>query len=118
MEKTIEKNKKILEDLRRESGDLSVKTGHPDEITELLSQINQIIESNRLDVNLIVPQQGIDGRFFKWAPFQMDLSGSFASLIAFMEEIKNLDDAVDIRNLVLENSGEKKGINIKFTLKI
>jgi Tfp pilus assembly protein PilO len=118
VEKTIEKNKKILEDLRRESGDLSVKTGHPDEITELLSQINQIIESNQLDVNLIVPQQGIEGRFFKWAPFEMDLSGSFASLIAFMEEIKNLDDAVDIRNLVLENSGKKRGINIKFTLKI
>jgi len=119
VEKTIERNKKILAELRNKSGKLSVKTGNPDEITELLSQINQIIESNRLDVNLIVPKQGIEGPFLKWAPFEMDLSGSFASLIAFMEELRDLEDVVDIRNLVLENSGEKnRGINIKFTLKI
>jgi Tfp pilus assembly protein PilO len=119
VEKTIEKNKKILEEVRRESGNLSVKTGNPDEITELLSQINRIIESNRLDVNLIVPKEGIDGRFFRWAPFEMDLSGSFSSFMAFMKEIKDLNDAVEIRNVVLENSEKKQtAINIKFILKI
>lgn len=116
---TIEKDKKILEEVRSESGSLSVKTGNPDEITELLSQINQIIDSSRLDVNLIVPKEGIDGPFFRWAPFEMDIYGSFSSFMVFMEKIKNLRDPVEIRNLVLENSGKKeRAINIKFILRL
>ena len=96
-----------------------MKTGNPDEITKLLSKINQIIEVNRLEVNLIAPKDRIAGRFFKWTPFEMDLSGSFSSFMTFMKAIRDLNDAVEIRNIILENSKEeKKMINIKFTLRI
>jgi Tfp pilus assembly protein PilO len=120
LEKTIEQNKEILEELREESGTITVKTGNPDEITELLSKINQIIELNQLDVNTIVPKDEIIGPYLRWAPFEMDLSGTFGGYVAFMKDIKDLDDAVEIRDLVLENSEEQKEsvVNIQFTLKI
>ena len=119
VKKTIEKNTKILEEIREECGALSVKTGNPDEITELLSQINQIIESNRLSVNSIAPKERITGRFFKWSPFEMDISGSFSNFMSFMKQIRELNDAIEVNNIILESSeGKGMSINIRFTLKI
>ena len=48
LKKIIEKDKNTLKIIREKSSNLSVKTGNPDEITQLISEINKIIESNEL----------------------------------------------------------------------
>ena len=117
LKKIIEKDKNTLKIIREKSSNLSVKTGNPDEITQLISEINKIIESNELSVISIIPGQSTAGRFFKWAPFEMDLKGSLNNFMVFMTDIEDLNDAVEIRNLVLENSGENL-LRLKFTLRI
>lgn len=119
LEKTMERDKKTLEDLEKESEGLSVKTGRPDEITNLLARINRIIESDRMTVLSITPGKSFPGNFFDWNPFEMELRGSFTDFMAFLNNIKALDDAVEILNISVENSKENRGLlHIKFTLRI
>jgi Tfp pilus assembly protein PilO len=119
LEKIIEKDKTILEDLRKESGNLSVKTGRPDEITNLLARINRVIESSRMTVLAITPGESFQGNFFRWNPYEMELKGAFTDFMAFLNDIKELDDAVEILNISVENSKETRDrLHIKFTLRI
>jgi len=119
LEKTMEKDKKTLEALRKESGELSVKTGRPDEITNLLARINRIIESNRIAVLSIAPGTSFQGPFFRWNPYEMELMGSFEDFMEFLNNIKELNDAVEILNISVEKSKEThRLLRIKFTLRI
>lgn len=119
LEKIIEKDKAILEDLRKESGNLSVKTGKPNEITNLLARINRIIESDKMTVLAITPGEPFPGDFFDWNPYEMELRGSFTDFMAFLNNTKELNDAVEIRNISLESAKENRGLlHIKFTLRI
>nr|NJM03746.1 type 4a pilus biogenesis protein PilO [Desulfobacula sp.] len=88
-------------------------------ITNLLARINRIIETNRMTVLAITPGESFQGNFFRWNPFDMELRGAFTDFMAFLTSIKELDDAVEILNISVENSKETRGrLHIKFTLRI
>lgn len=119
LKKTIERDKKILADLEAENEKLSVKTGDPDEITDLLSRITELVEDNRLRISTITPMDSFMGRFFKWSPFEIEMAGRFNQFMQFLEQLKELPDAVEITRLKIEKSGERQSpLLIKFTLKI
>jgi Tfp pilus assembly protein PilO len=119
LEKTIEQDKKTLAALREKSGDLSVKTGNPDEITRLLTRITQVIEDNHLSVLSITPNPPFQGPLLLWTPFEMDLRGYFHHWMAFLEEIRGMEDAVEVLDLALERSSDHPGmLRIRFLLKI
>ncbi len=119
LEKSIERDRQILAELQKESGNLSVNTGHPDEISRLLSRVSTLIEANDLRVTSIVPKQREKGEYIDWSPFDMDLKGSFKGFMAFLKEVEGLPDAVEVGSIHMETSGVKSHpLNIRFRLKI
>lgn len=119
LEKTIERDEQTLADLQKESGSLSVNTGHPDEISRLLSRISTLIEANGLRVTAIVPKERQRGTYIDWSPFDMDLKGSFTGFMAFLKDIEQLQDAVEVDGIHMETSRIKSHpLTIRFTLKI
>lgn len=119
LKKTIERDKKILAVLEAENDKLSVKTGDPDEITDLLSRITELVEDNRLKISTITPMDSFMGDFFKWSPFEIEMVGRFDKFMRFLEALKELPDAVEVTQLKIEKSGERSyPLLIKFTLKI
>jgi Tfp pilus assembly protein PilO len=119
LEKTIEQDRKALAKLREKSGNLKVKTGNPEEITLLLTGITGVIEDNRLSVLSITPKPQFQGPLLLWSPFEMDLRGYFHQWMAFLNQIRKMEDAVEILDLSLERSSDHPGmLRIRFLLKI
>lgn len=119
LEKTIEQDKKELDRLLEESGNLGMNTGHPDEISRLLSKISTIMVMNDLKVTSIDPKDREPGKYIDWSPFEMNLKGDFTGFINFLKELEQLKDAVEVSGIRIESSGAKSvPLTIAFTLKI
>ena len=119
LEKRIEKDQETLARLQAESGSLAINTGHPDEISRLLSRISTLIQANSLRVAAIVPKEREPGEYIDWSPFDMDLKGGFDGFMALLKDLESLKDAVEVSAITMEASGEKAHpLNIRFTLRI
>jgi len=67
----------------------------------------------------MAPGEPFQGNFFRWNPYEMELRGAFTDIMAFVNNIKELDDAVEIQNISLESAKENRHLlHIKFTLRI
>ena len=119
LEKSIEKDQKILAELQAESGNLAINTGLPDEISRLLSKITNLIQANSLRVASIVPREREQGQYIDWSPFEMDVNGRFDGFMGLLKDIEALQDAVQVSAITMEATGVKAHpLNIRFTLKI
>ncbi|MCG8642524.1 MAG: type 4a pilus biogenesis protein PilO [Desulfobacterales bacterium] len=119
LEKAIERDQERLAELKKENQSLSVKTGDPDEITQLLSRITELIEGSRLKISAIEPVESFMGPYFRWSPFQISMTGSFDRFMHFLYQLKALDDAVEVTRVKIEKSGETASpLQIRFLLKI
>ncbi|MBN1140446.1 MAG: type 4a pilus biogenesis protein PilO [Deltaproteobacteria bacterium] len=113
----IEKQKKLLGELKEKMAQRTVKTGAQHEITELLGRITKCMTRHRLILKGIVPKPVVPGDFFPWNVYQMTMECSHSGLIAFLEELKGMEDAVRVRELRLEKS-EGKPLQATFDLMI
>lgn len=119
LKKMIERDEKILAELKEENKKLSVRTGDPDEITNLLSRITELLENNHLKIVAIDPMGSFMGKFFKWSPFKFEMTGRFDRFMRFLEQLKDLDDAVEVTQVEIVKSEDRQStLLIKFVLKI
>ncbi|NDY73629.1 hypothetical protein DO021_17940 [Desulfobacter hydrogenophilus] len=119
LEKSIEQDKKRLDELRQETGHLNINTGHPDEIAALLSKISTIMVMNDLKALSIVPKEREPGKYIDWSPFDMNIKGDFTGFVTFLKELEQLRDAVEVSGIRIASSGVKSlPLTIAFTLKI
>lgn len=119
LEKTIEKDQKRLSELKKQNQSLSVKTGDPEEITQLLSRITELIEGSRLTISAIEPMESFMGPFFRWSPFHISMNGGFDRFMHFLHQLEALNDAIEVTRVKIEKSGEATSpLHIRFLLKI
>jgi Tfp pilus assembly protein PilO len=103
VERTLKKNRRELEEINKKLKGTAVRTGAEREVTELLSRINEIMESHRLAVNTLSPKGKVAGGFLDWNLFEVDMEASFYAFVRFLNELLVLPDAVKIEGIRMEN---------------
>lgn len=102
----IAKQKKVYEELREQTANLTVKQGTADEITELLGRINLMLDRNGLALTKVEPKPEVAGDFFTWNVFQVCLRGTYGRLLGFLEDLRAMDDAVRVDQLHMEKGDD------------
>jgi Tfp pilus assembly protein PilO len=113
----IEKKKKIYEQLREQTADLTIKQGTPDEITELLGRINVMLDASGLALTAMQVKPVVPGAFFTWNVFEVSLEGTYGRLLVFLEKLRAIEDAVRVSRLHLEK-GDDTHLRVTFDLMI
>ncbi len=117
--KKIEKRKKELEKVKTVLENTAKKTGKESEVTEILSRINSLADKNRLVVNSIAPKGKVDGTFFTWSSFDLDVEGSYYLFLDFLSDLKEMPEPVKIQNILIEKKREPPGLlKINMTIMI
>jgi len=117
--RTIEKRKEELEEVKSELKDTVITTGKESEITELLDRINRLVDQNRFAVKSIVPKGKVAGTLFAWSSFDLDMEGSFYFFLEFLTALKKMPDSVKIQNINIEKNGDAGDVlKINMTLMI
>lgn len=108
---------KKQEEMKQKTANLTVKTGAPNEITELLDRITAKLDTSGLTLKSFEPKSIIPGDFFDWNVYNFQIEGSYDHLLAFFEDLKRMDDAVQVKNLQIVKNGEKN-LTFNFNLMI
>jgi Tfp pilus assembly protein PilO len=106
LKRTIKKRRQKLADISDELEGTAVRTGAEHEVTELLSDINRLLETNRLALNAVAPQGKVAGALLEWNLFEMDMEGGFYDFMRFLTGLLKRPDAVKIDSIHME-----KGVN-------
>lgn len=117
LRRTIEKRRQELAEVTKELEGTAVRTGAEHEITELLSEINRLLEKNRLAVNAVAPKGKVAGPLLEWNLYEVDMEGRFHAFIWFLNGLLDMPDAVKIESIHMEK-GANQSLHIAMHLMI
>ncbi len=103
----IEKKQEEYEKIQEKTANLTIKTGAPNEITELLDRITTKLDRSGLILKSFEPKAVVPGDFFPWNVYRFDIEGSYDRLLVFFDELRAMDDAVRVGELKIAKNGGK-----------
>ncbi len=113
----LEKRKAELAELENRLKETTVLSGADREVTELLSQIADLIADQGFVVNAIVPKGKIADSMFQWNLFEVDMSGNFYRFMDLLAALRDRPDAVRIEKITLMQK-DGQGLRIQMNLMI
>jgi len=117
VKKTIKKRKKELDRFESSLADISGKTGKESEITHVVSKINRLADQSMLGMESIAPNGETKGTFFTWAVFDLEMEGSFDSLMEFLSGLEKMQDPLKVQKINIANeNGNPAALKIRLTL--
>jgi Tfp pilus assembly protein PilO len=117
VKRSLKRYRQDLEELSEQLKGTQMHTGAEREVTKLLSTINGKLARNGLQVNSLTPEGTTTDELLQWNMFAMDLEGSFQGFLNFVQDLKNLKDAVKIEKVQMEK-GEHRRLHIQLNLMI
>ena len=118
VKKTVERRKKELEKVTAELKEAGGRIGDPSEITQILALITGLARKNRLSLVKMTSAGEEKETMFTWAIFEAELAGGYHDFHMFIQDLRNLSQPVQLRELYLENIGGSGMIKITVTLLI
>ncbi len=117
VKKTIKKRKKELDKFESSLADISGKTGKESEITDIMSKINRLADQSMLEMESIAPNGENKGTFFTWAVFDLEMEGTFDSLMDFLLGLQIMQEPLKVQKINIANeNGNPAALTIKLTL--
>jgi Tfp pilus assembly protein PilO len=117
VERTLKKRRKELAEVSKELEGTAVRTGAEHEVTELLSDINTLLEENGLNIKAVIPAGKTAGTLLEWNVFEVDMEGDYYDFMRFLKELLRMADAVKIEGISMERAGNPS-LRITFRLMI
>ena len=117
VKKTIKKRKKELARFESSLAGICGKTGKESEVTDIMSKINRLADQSMLVMESIAPGGEIEGTFFSWAVFDLEMEGSFNSFMDFLSGLKAMPEPLKVQGINIGNeNGNPAALKIRLTL--
>lgn len=85
------------------------RIGEVDEVTPLLDKISALARDTQMVILSLTPQESVAEELYVWDVFDLRLVGSFPALVDFLEQLKEMPEPVQVRNLELEKADVGSG---------